>query len=148
MFMLFKAKDLLLCNEIEFSLKDHFTVSSQNVLAVLSVKEPYQCHDWGRLGPSPCRHCNVQEQNHGTSPGEHAPSWQEGLCCPFIPWSSLRWPLVPSVQGLDVVHEQRTSVQPGVRAWHRSCPTFLSVLSICGLLCRLMGVALSSVAFK
>lgn len=110
MSMLFKAKDLLLCNEMEFSLTYHFAVSSQSVLAVLSVKEPYHCHDSGSLSPSPCRHCDGQEQNHGASPGGRAPSWQEELCCPFIPWSCPRWPQVSSVQALYVVHEQREPV--------------------------------------
>lgn len=39
-FMLFKAKDILPGNEMEFSPKYSFIVSSQGVLTVLSVNEP------------------------------------------------------------------------------------------------------------
>lgn len=39
-FMLFRAKELLPGDEIEFSLRYSFVVSSQSVLTVLSVNEP------------------------------------------------------------------------------------------------------------
>lgn len=39
-FMLFRAKELLPDDEIEFSLRYSFIVSSQSVLTVLSVNEP------------------------------------------------------------------------------------------------------------
>lgn len=39
-FMLFKAKDLLPGDEIEFSLRDSFVVISQGILTMLSVNEP------------------------------------------------------------------------------------------------------------